>query len=340
MSRLNEREIIDIISSKLALKNNNKRKDDVSILSLRSLTLKRMKTLVLKCDMLVESTDVPPGMKPWQIARKSISACVSDLSAKGIKPTASLISVGIPKKYSKSDIEELAKGFHIASEEFDVMIVGGDTNESKELIIDCSMIGFSEDSATELPGRNGAKPSDLVVVSGEFGYPSSGLKILTNKAKAYGEFKNNAISSVMEPKPAQKFGLSLAKFFSASMDSSDGLSISLYELARQSGVNFLIYDIPSARGVYQFARINHLDYKSLIFYGGEEYEVVATIAQAQLKDARSKARHSNLRFTIIGKVEKGGGKVFLLNTKTGKQSQLENIGYIHFNDTKKANEIR
>ena len=130
---LNEKQIIDIIISKLASRGNNKRiDDDVSILSLRSFPIKGMKSLILKCDMLVESTDVPPGMKPWQIARKSVSACVSDLSAKGIKPTISLISVGIPKKYSKTEIEELAKGLQIASKEFDVMIVGGDTNESKE----------------------------------------------------------------------------------------------------------------------------------------------------------------------------------------------------------------
>lgn len=334
---LNEKQIIDIIISKLAPRGNNRQKDDdVSILSLRSLPMKGMKSLILKCDMLVESTDVPPGMNPWQIARKSISACVSDLSAKGIKPRVSLISVGIPKKYSKTDIGELAKGFQIASKEFDVMIVGGDTNESKELIIDCSMLGFSEDCASELPGRNGAKPGDLVVVSGDFGYASSGLKILTNKAKAYGKFKDNAISSVMKPKPAQKFGLSLSKFFSASMDSSDGLSISLYELARQSKVNFLIDDIPSAIGVHHFAKTNHLDYKSLIFYGGEEYEIVATIPQVNLKDAKSTARRSKLRLLIIGKVEKGEGKVFLLDTKTGKHTQLENRGYIHLNDPQKG----
>jgi len=335
MSKLNEREIVDIIISKIGIKGDNKRKDDdVSTLSLGN--MKRMKSLVLKCDMLVESTDVPQGMHPWQIARKSISACVSDLSAKGIKPQVSLISVGIPKKYSKPEIDDLAKGFQIASKEFDVKIVGGDTNESKELVIDCSMIGFSENCEDNLPGRNGAKPGDLVVVSGEFGYTSSGLKILTKNAKAYGEFKKNAISSVMKPKPAQKFGLSLAKYFSASMDSSDGLAMSLYELARQSVVNILIDNIPSAKGVYQFARDNHLDYKRLIFCGGEEYEIVGTIAPSRLKTAKSTVRRSKLNLFIIGKVVKGEGKVFLADMKTGKRVQLEEMGYIHF-DARRRN---
>jgi thiamine-monophosphate kinase len=330
---LNEKQIIDIIVSKLAPSGVDRQKeDDVSILSLRSPHMKGMKSLILKCDMLVESTDVPPGMKPWQISRKSVSACVSDLSAKGIKPRVSLISVGIPKKYSKTEIGYLAKGFQIASKEFDVMIVGGDTNESKELIIDCIMLGFSDHSGSELPGRNGAKPGDIIVVSGEFGYASSGLKILTSRAKGYGKFKGNAISSVMNPKPAQKFGLSLAKFFSSSIDSSDGLSISLYELARQSKVNFVIDDIPSAIGVRDFAKNNHLDYESLVFYGGEEYEIVATIPRVKLKHAESTARRLKLRLLIIGKVEKGSGKVFLVDTRTGRKSQLENRGYIHLND--------
>ena len=332
---LNEKQIIDVIVSKLAPSSASKQKDDdVSILSLRSPHMKAMKSLILKCDMLVESTDVPPGMKPWQISRKSVSACVSDLSAKGIKPRVSLISVGIPKKYSKPNVGELAKGFQIACKEFDVMIVGGDTNESKELIIDCIMLGFSDHSGSELPGRNGAKPGDIIVVSGEFGYASSGLKILTSRAKGYGKFKGNAISSVMKPKPAQKFGLSLAKFFSSSIDSSDGLSISLYELARQSKVDFVIDDIPSAKGVRDFARTNNLDYESLVFYGGEEYEIVATIPRGKLRDAESTARRLNLRLLIIGKVAKGSGKVFLVDTRTGRQSQLENRGYIHLDHAK------
>ncbi|HET7149717.1 MAG TPA: thiamine-phosphate kinase [Candidatus Nitrosopolaris sp.] len=335
MSVLNERAIIDIFVSNLGLRGNNgRRDDDVSIVSLRN--MKRMKSLIIKCDMLVESTDVPQGMYPWQIARKSISACVSDLSAKGIKPYVSVISVGIPKKYSKTEIEDLANGFQIASKEFGVKIVGGDTNESKELIIDCSMIGFSENYVSELPGRNGAKPGDLVVVSGEFGYTLSGLKILTKKATASGEFKNNAITSVKKPKPAQKFGISLAKYFSASMDSSDGLSITLYELARQSNANFVIDNIPSAKGVFNFARNNHLDYKRLIFCGGEEYEIVGTISRANLKKAKATARRLNLKLLIIGKVEKGESKVFLLDRKTGKRVQLENTGYVHLNDRRKS----
>lgn len=332
---LNERKIIDIIVSKIRPNvhpGNNKNRigaDDISLVSLRNANPPT--SLAVKCDMMVESTDVPNGMKPWQIARKSISACISDLSAKGIKPQVSLISLGIPRAYSKTDVEDLAKGFQVASKEFGVRIVGGDTNEAKELIIDCTMIGLLKDSETIVPGRNGAKPGDVIVVSGEFGYTSSGLKILTKNMKAYDGFKDRAISSVTQPRPAQKFGISLAKYFSASIDSSDGLGISLYELAIQSGVNFLVENMPSAKGVYRFAIDNHLDYKSLVFYGGEEYEIVATIPQRNLSKAMAAAHRLKLRLIVIGKVEKGTGRVFLLANKAGKRIQLQNRGYVHLN---------
>jgi thiamine-monophosphate kinase len=354
MTKLNEREIIDLFISKLGI---NKivefEKDDVAILSLKKIkkisaaaaaattttttttpatTGATTTNLILKCDMLVESTDVPPGMRPWQIARKSIVSCISDLSAKGIKPPyISLISIGIPKKYSKAEIVDLANGFQLASKEFEVKIVGGDTNKSKELIIDCNVVGISDEDGgdSNIPKRKGARPGDVVICSGEFGYSSSGLKILLGNAKAKGEFKKKAILSVIKPKPQQKFGISLAKYFSSSIDSSDGLAISLYELAKQSKVNFIIDIVPSANGLKDFAKDNHLKTKDLIFYGGEEYEIVATIPQVYLKKAEALARKLKLKLHIIGKVEKGNGKVIAIN-ENGRYSLLDDRGYTHF----------
>src|SRR2546429_2539990 len=185
MTKLNEKEIIDLIISKFGKsKLVGFEKDDVAVLPLRKIKRVAATTtdLILKCDMLVESTDVPPGMRPWQIARKSMVSCVSDLSAKGIAPPyISLISIGIPKKYSKTEIVDLARGFQLASKEFKVRIVGGDTNKSNELIIDCNIVGISDDGSN-IPKRKGARPGDVVICSGEFGYSASGLRILIANA--------------------------------------------------------------------------------------------------------------------------------------------------------------
>ncbi len=312
MTKLDEKEIIGIFANKLGISN----LDDVALLD---------KGIVIKSDMLVASTDVPPGMEAWQVARKSIVSCISDLAAKGVRPHAAVISLGIPNSYSmrRSDIEGLAKGFAIASKEFGFKIVGGDTNEAGELVIDCTMIGFP---VHKVPTRSGAKPRDYVTVSGAFGFAPAGLAILLQKAiTASSVFKKRAVKSVLEPHPRQSFGWVLARYSSASIDSSDGLAVSLYELASQSkGVDIIIYSIPAVEGLYKFARENSFDTDELVFHGGEEYEIVATISHTKIRQAQAAARKAGVSLRVIGRVQSGSGNVFV------REKLLENRGYMHF----------
>lgn len=314
MTKLDEKQIIRIFANKLGISN----LDDVALID---------KGIVIKSDMLVASTDVPSGMKPWQAARKSIVSCISDLAAKGVRPHAAVISLGIPKSCStrRPDIEGLAEGFAIASNEFGVKIVGGDTNEAGELVIDCTMIGFPR---FKVPTRNGAKPGDFVIVSGAFGFAPAGLAILLQDANAItvsSIFRKHAVKSVLEPHPRQSFGLALARYFSSSIDSSDGLAVSLYELASPSeGVDIIIYGIPAVEGLDKFAEENSLDKHELVFHGGEEYEIVATISHTKIRQAEAAARKAGVSLHVIGRVQRGSGNVFVRN------KLLENRGYMHF----------
>jgi thiamine-monophosphate kinase len=311
MTKLDEKEIIRIFANKLGISD----LDDVVLLD---------NDIVFKSDMLVASTDVPRGMKAWQVARKSVVSCISDLAAKGISPYAAIISLGIQKKCELPYIKGLAKGFAIASKEFGVKIVGGDTNEACELVIDCSMIGFA---AGKVPTRRGAKPGDVVAISGRFGFAPAGLAILLRNADtARSVFRKQAVKSVLEPKPRQRFGLALAKYFSSSIDSSDGLAISLYELATESGVDIVIDSIPAVESLDKFALENSLDPAELVFYGGEEYEIVATIPQTKLRQASVAARKAQVCMHVIGRVQRGSGDVFV------KKTLLENRGYMHFHE--------
>ena len=308
MTRLDEKEIIQIFADRLGIAD----LDDVALVG---------RNVVFKADMLVASTDVPPGMEAWQVARKSIVSCVSDLAAKGVRPHAAMISLGLPKNCTRPYVEGLARGFAGASKEFEVKIVGGDTNEAGGLVIDCSMIGFA---GGKMPTRGGARPGDAVVVSGMFGLPPAGLAILMRKAAAAGAFRKQAADSVLFPAPRQRFGLALARYFSSSIDSSDGLAISLYELACQSKVDIAVDGIPAADGVEPFAQENGLDPHELVFHGGEEYEIVATIPKAKLKQAEAAARKVKVGLHVIGRVRRGAGGVYV-----GKKP-LENRGYAHF----------
>jgi thiamine-monophosphate kinase len=333
MSKLNEKEIIGLISCNLRIKKGGRHEtDDIVVLPFEHIIsdfcYSSSAIIVLKSDMLVESTDVPSGMRPWQIARKSIVACISDMSAKGIEPPYTcLISLGIPSRYCKRQIMDLIKGFKIASKEFGVKIAGGDTNRSNELVINCNLARVFL-THEMIPQRSGAKPGDFVVSSGVFGYTASGLAILLSKAKAKGQFRRTAIGSVLRPQPQLIFGTQMAKFFSSSIDSSDGLAASLYEIAKQSQVDLIIDHIPSAKGVQQFATDNHLEALDLIFYGGEEYEIIATISKVNLEMARRLAQKLKRTFHVIGKVEKGDGKVTVLSQR-GTRLPIKERGYIH-----------
>ena len=309
MNSLSEKEIIGIFARKFGIKD----LDDVAQIG---------RSAVLKCDMLVSSTDVPPRMKPWQIARKSLVSCASDLAAKGAKPTSAMVSIGLPSGFEPRFVRGLADGFARASEEFDVKIVGGDTNEAEELIIDCCMVG--EIGSYRMPTRAGARPGHIVAVSGLFGLPSAGLSILMKGAQSSGAFARRAVQSVLEPLPRQAFGTSLARYFSSSIDSSDGLAISLYELARASRVDIAIDSIPFAEGIENFALENGIETAELVFHGGEEYEIVATIPKSRIALARAAARKAGVRLYPIGSVKQGSGKV-----RVGDK-RLQNRGYTHF----------
>jgi len=315
MTKLNEQQIIKIFQ-----KNLGRRKfvaEDVEIFNLGKTNC------IVNVDTLVESTDIPPHTRISDAARKSIVACVSDFAAKGVKPLFGVISVTIPRKYSRSKILELSKGIGRTGKEFGIKILGGDTNEGKELVIQVSLIGSSD----KIIRRKGASIGDSVFVTGPFGYPSAGLKILLSKKKASKNFAKKAKDAALKPKSKLEFGLKAKNYFSSSMDSSDGLSTTLNQLSRQSKKRFVISKIPGNADLFEFAKLNRLNAYNLIFNGGEEYEIVFTCSQKNRGKITSIARKLRVPLKEIGNVRKGSGVVFLQNGKTVK---IKDSGWQHF----------
>jgi thiamine-monophosphate kinase len=279
--------------------------------------------VVFKTDMLVEHTDVPPGMTYRQAARKAVAMCVSDFAAKGAKPDSFMASFGLRKGVSQKDVDELALGLADAGRRWGVHFVGGDTNEAEELVIDCAMVGFAEKTVTT---RSGASPGDVLVVTGEFGYPPSGLEILLHGAKAKGRFGRRATQSVLEPRPNLKAGLALAPFLTSAMDSSDGLARSIHTLARESGVGFLLDTLPAGEGVESFAAANRLVLENLVFQGGEEYLIVGTVKRSTLEAASAAAERAGARLLPIGVAHKERKVVF---RKDGVSRRIRDMGWTH-----------
>ena len=314
MSKLNEKKIIELFQKKLG--NTHFVPEDVEFFKIGK------KYLITKVDTLVESTDVPPRMKLEDVARKSMVSCVSDFAAKGVKPIFGIISLTIPKRFSKLNIERLANGFQKTTKEFQLKILGGDTNEGKELVINFSLFGVSE----KIVARKGAKTNHVIITSGPFGYSGAGLMILLKNKNCSKKFKVKAQRAVFRPNCRLMFGLKNKNYFSSSMDSSDGLSSTLNEMSNQSKKKFVITRIPSENDVFNFSNSNKLNPNDLIFNAGEEYEIVSTVSMSNLPRIKKYAKKHQIKLYEIGYVAKGRGVFY---NKNGKLVRIKDDGWQH-----------
>ncbi|MEM4310877.1 MAG: thiamine-phosphate kinase [Nitrososphaerales archaeon] len=318
---MNEREIIDLITKSLGSLNKNfsERGNDVNWF------LYEGKRIVISCDMLVQSTDLPKGFPLFLASRKSIVSCISDFAAKGVKPMLALTSIALPRGIENRDIRDIVKGYKMVEREFGIKIIGGDTNEAKEFIFDTFLLGISD----KVVSRKGAREGDVIFVSDYFGYSSSGLKIMLYNLKAKDKFKEKALKAFTKPKPKLNFGILLNQrdLMSSSIDSSDGLAISLYQLAEANNVSMVLNYFPANEEIYSFAELNKIDPKELIFYGGEEYEMVATASKENFEEIRRIGKKLKVKVIPIGRVEKGEPKVFYYDGKT--KFKIERRGFTH-----------
>lgn len=243
------------------------------------------KIAVLKTDMLVGSTDLPPGMTMRQAAWKAVVANVSDLAAKGVKPLAGLVALGLPRELRKSDVQQIARGLSEAARVYGFPIVGGDTNESRDLTISIAL--FAIIKAREIVLRTGAKAGDVVAVTGEFGSTSAALRAVLDYGEQPDKLRRDLYRALYCPRAQLDLGLKLAASgaITSSIDSSDGLGWSLHQLSRSSRVGILVEDIPVSRAAFDFAERKGLDAVDLALYGGEEYELVVTVNPRKFQKA-------------------------------------------------------
>ncbi|RLI29318.1 MAG: thiamine-phosphate kinase [Candidatus Hecatellales archaeon] len=273
---------------------------------------------VLKLDMFFAGTDLLPGMGLEEAGWKAMVMAVSDFAAKGVKPEAALVGLGLPESLV-GEAGRLADGLRAAARAYGVKILGGDTNEAGELSVAVSLFGSCRRGA--LVSRFGAKPGDLLAVSGFFGLTAAAFKILLEGLEAPEGLRGKILRSVYRPRARLSLGLRLKDMgATASIDSSDGLALSLHQLAEASGVGFRVERLPLAEPARVFAEMHGLDPFDLALYGGEEFELVATFKPEVF-------RRRGRGFKVIG-VATGDGEV---KFEDGKVSRvIEPRGWEHF----------
>ena len=324
VSELGERRIIELILESLDVMPSMPIPfgDDASAVEIGNERL-----AVIKTDMLVGKTDVPPGMTLRQAARKAVVMNISDLASKGAKPVAVLSSIGLPRGVREDDIREIGLGLNEGAREYGAYVVGGDTNEASDVVISCSALGFCKSSL--LMKRSGAKPGDIVAVTGPFGKTAAGLKILLEELSAPAAIRDPLVEAVLIPRARLREGLALAnsQAVTSSIDSSDGLAWSLHELSKANGVGFLIEEVPTSAEVERFAEDHNLDPEELSLYGGEEYELVVTVKPELWGRAQRSVEKTGGCLMKIGKVTER--EEVLVVTPEGVKA-IEARGWEHF----------
>jgi len=320
MKSLTEREIIRILTKQFAGQPGVPLgfDDDVSAIPLSSKTW-----IILKTDMLVGSTDVPPGMTIQEATRKAVVATVSDFAAKGVQPRALIVSLGIPAPAKRRTVQDLTRGLGQAVREYGCKIIGGDTSQADDLVIGITGVGFA--NPKRLVRRVGAQVGDVVAVTGPFGRTAAGLRILMSREKKDMARYPFLVNAVLRPKARLSEGIILAKSggVTSSIDSSDGLAWGLHQIAQASLVGINLHTIPVAADVQSFAKEHRVSAIELALYGGEEYELVVTVTPKRFPDL--KKRVSSLK--RIGTVEKGSEVVAHLE---GNRIQVKEKGWEHF----------
>lgn len=277
--------------------------------------------LLVTTDMISKKTHIPKMMSPWQIGWFIVAINLSDIAAKGGKPLGLVLSLGLPKNTSESFLRELIKGADKCATQHDAMIVGGDTKENNEITLCGTAFGLVKKD--EFMARKGTKPGDIVAVTGTLGNAAAGYYALKHGIK-----DRQMLKGFLEPTPRLKDGMALAKtkVVTSSMDISDGLSSSLYQLRDLNKVGFEI-DKEKIPLSLMLKRKKGFDaYYHAMHFGGD-YELIVTMPKNRFMEAQRAVEKTGNNLTQIGRVTKDKKIMIKTNNKT---RVLENKGYEHF----------
>jgi len=267
-------------------------------------------SMVVNVDTFVRGTDWLSGMTAAQVGRKTAVMSLSDLAAKGAKPICTMLSLCVPDDYDATEASELVRGFSQYCLKAGFPFIGGDMGMASDVILTGIAMGIAQPD--RIVTRRGAKAGDIVAVTGHFGLTSVAYEILLRGQEAEPDLQKNALLAAYKPAINLEIVPALAAkdAVTASMDSSDGLGITLHTIAAQSKVCFVIDELPAARGVEVFARLHMMNEMKFVMQGGEEFLLVLTIPESKYDEADEIAKSLHVPLMKIGYVQDGTGVVY------------------------------
>jgi thiamine-monophosphate kinase len=275
--------------------------------------------LVVTTDMLHKKTHFPREMTGYQIGWMATAATLSDVAAMGASPIGVTMAVGIPRDTEVSFALEIMRGCNACCTQNGATLLGGDTDEHEELTLVGTAIGSVQQD--KMLTRAGAKVGDVVCVTGGLGLAAAGVRMLLESGYADHPLRESALKRLFEPQPRIAYGQALADSGAATalIDTSDGLSLSLYELAKASNCGFYIRaaDLPISEEAKSVSR-DRWDELTLSVFRGGDYELLFTASRDRLTAIP-------IQYTIIGKVTESGIQLEV----DGVVQELKAEGYEH-----------
>ena len=277
--------------------------DDAAVLDFKD------KKVIVSTDLLIEGVHFDLSYMPLKhLGYKAVVVNVSDICAMNAKATQVTVSVAVSNRFPLEAMDELFAGIALAAKEYKVDVIGGDTTSSqKGLIISITAIG--EADADEIVYRDGAKATDLLVVTGDIGSAYMGLQVLEREKQVFQVNPNSQpdldayaylIERQLKPEARKDVRTLLHALEikpTSMIDISDGLSSEILHICRQSKVGCNLYEekLPIDPQFINVCEEFNIDSTTVAINGGEDYELLFTIAIDDYNKIKG-----NPNFTVIG----------------------------------------
>jgi thiamine-monophosphate kinase len=294
--------------------------------------------IVVTTDAIVEGVHFLSDDPPQTIAKKALRVNLSDLAAKGATPAGFVLTLALRKvdetKVDEAWLAAFARGLGEDTGAFNCPLLGGDTVSTPGPLM-VSITAFGRVAPGKMVHRSGAKPGDQVVVTGTIGDAALGLDIL-RKGSVATALANDAVSRDMlvgryrVPEPRNALASAIRAHAHAAMDVSDGLAGDLAKLCAASAVSAAIElaAIPLSKAASAALTAGAVTMAEIVS-GGDDYEILCTVAPDVLEPFVQAANVSGIAVNRIGTIVSGKAAPKFLDAK-GAELALTRTSFSHF----------
>jgi len=290
------------------------------------------------CDLVLTTDGVIAGVHffaddaPDMVARKALRMNLSDLAAKGAKPLGFLLSVALPAATDEAWIAAFAAGIGEDAERYGLPLLGGDTDRTPGPT-SVSIAAFGAVPRGKMVRRSTAKPGDSIIVTGTIGDAALGV-LLRRDAKLAARWRlTEAFAAYLQqryllPQPRNALAEAVQQHASAAMDISDGFAGDLAKLCRASKVaaEIDVGRVPLSDAARAVVAADAAAMETALT-GGDDYEIVLTLAPDKLAPFRDAAKRAGVAVTEVGRIAAGEGARFL---RDGKALAFARASFSHF----------